>query len=43
MYDPAINDTKIVLRGLYFANGVELSKDEDYALITEMSRNRITK
>ncbi|KAH7859277.1 hypothetical protein Vadar_033974 [Vaccinium darrowii] len=29
-YDPALNETSIVLNGLCFANGVALSVDQDY-------------
>lgn len=34
-YDPATMETSIVLDGLAFANGVALSKDEEFLLISE--------
>ena len=43
VYNPRTNDTKILLRGLYFANGLQLTPDEDAILITEMARSRVTK
>lgn len=37
-YDPSTQHTSILLDGLYFANGVALSKDEDFLLICETFR-----
>jgi len=34
-YNPMSNETVIVLDDLAFANGVALSKDEDYLLVCE--------
>lgn len=34
-YDPALNETSIVLDGLCFANGVALSVDQDYLVVCE--------
>ena len=34
-YNPTSNEIAIVLDNLYFANGVALSKDEDYLLVCE--------
>ena len=43
VFDPATNETRILERGLYFANGLQLARDESFILITEMSRCRVTK
>jgi len=40
-YDPATKTTTVLLDGLYFANGVALSRDEDYVLVVETYRHRI--
>jgi sugar lactone lactonase YvrE len=40
-YLPREKKTEVLLEGLYFANGVQLSKDEDYVLVVETSRYRI--
>lgn len=37
-YDPATRVTETLLSGLYFANGVALSQNEDFALVAECSR-----
>ena len=42
-YDPSTGKTDMLLDGLYFANGVALSADEDYILVNETSRYRITR
>ena len=42
-YDPATGEVKVLLRDLYFANGVALSADEDFVLINETYRYRITR
>lgn len=42
-YDPASRETELLLGGLYFANGVALSPDEDYVLVNETYRYRITR
>lgn len=42
-YDPASGETEVLLDGLYFANGVLLSPEEDSLLITESPRYRITR
>jgi sugar lactone lactonase YvrE len=34
-YNPISNETAIVLDDLFFANGVALSKDEDYLVVCE--------
>ncbi|MDQ0494602.1 SMP-30/gluconolactonase/LRE family protein [Paenibacillus brasilensis] len=34
-YDPATKQTTVLLEGLYFANGVALSADEDFVLVAE--------
>ena len=40
-YDPATGKTKVLLKDLYFANGVALSQNEDFVLINETYRYRI--
>jgi sugar lactone lactonase YvrE len=40
-YDPASKQTRVLLRGLYFANGVALSRDESFILVNETYRCRI--
>ncbi|VFN01782.1 MAG: Strictosidine synthase [Candidatus Kentron sp. G] len=37
-YNPDTKETKVLLRGLYFANGVALSQNEDFALVNESYR-----
>lgn len=34
-YDPSSNTTTLVADGFYFANGVALSRDEDYVVVCE--------
>jgi sugar lactone lactonase YvrE len=40
-YDPAAGTTRVLLRGLYFANGVALSRNGDFILVVETYRHRI--
>lgn len=40
-YRPSTKETVLLLDALYFANGVQLSPDEDFVLIPETSRYRI--
>jgi sugar lactone lactonase YvrE len=40
-YDPGTDRTRVVLDGLYFANGVAVSPDDDYVLVVETFRYRI--
>lgn len=42
-YDPASGATEVLLDGLYFANGVALSKNQDFVLVNETYRYRITR
>lgn len=42
-YDPATGKTEVLLRDLYFANGVALSPDGGYLLINETWKYRILK
>jgi sugar lactone lactonase YvrE len=39
-YNPAVGKTKVILKNLYFANGVALSRQEDFVLINETPRYR---
>lgn len=43
VYDPADQSTKLVVGGLYFANGVAVSKNEDYVLVNETGHYQITR
>nr|VFK50924.1 MAG: gluconolactonase [Candidatus Kentron sp. TUN] len=40
-YDPRTKETHVLLKGLYFANGVALSENEDFVLVNETYRYRI--
>ncbi|MEL7450939.1 MAG: SMP-30/gluconolactonase/LRE family protein [Pseudomonadota bacterium] len=40
-YDPATATTRVLLDGLYFANGVALSQAEDFVLVNETWRYRV--
>lgn len=42
-YDPKTKITTTLLKDLYFANGVALSKNEDFVLVNETYRYRITR
>ncbi|MGA1875264.1 MAG: SMP-30/gluconolactonase/LRE family protein [bacterium] len=42
-YDPISQTTQVLLRDLYFANGVALSRHEDFILVNETYRYRITR
>lgn len=43
VYDPKTKVTELLLDGLYFANGIALSKNEDFLLVNETYRYKITK
>lgn len=43
VYDPADGSTTVLLDGLYFANGIALSENEDFVLVNETYRYRITR
>jgi sugar lactone lactonase YvrE len=42
-HDPRSRQTKVLLKDLYFANGVALSRNEDFVLVNETYRYRITR
>ncbi|MCG8455531.1 MAG: SMP-30/gluconolactonase/LRE family protein [Holophagales bacterium] len=42
-HDPATGVTELLAQGLYFANGIALSRDEDFVLVNETYRYRITR
>jgi len=42
-YDPKTRETKTLLDGMYFANGITLSKNEDFLLVCETHQMQITK
>jgi len=41
VYDPAKGEAKVLLDGLFFANGVALARGEDFVLVAETYRYRI--
>lgn len=41
-YDPVTKEAKTLLSDLYFANGIALSKNQDFILINETYRYRVT-
>jgi sugar lactone lactonase YvrE len=43
VYDPATEETKVLLDHLFFANGVAVAKDQSFVLVVESTRNRILK
>lgn len=43
VFDPATKETKLLLDGLYFANGVSLSKNEDFVTVLETFRFRVVR
>ncbi len=42
-YNPATKQVDVLLKELYFANGVALSKNEDFVLVNETYRFRVTR
>lgn len=42
-YNPNSGETRVLLKDLYFANGVALSANEDFVLVNETYRYRITR
>ncbi|MNH99805.1 Lactonase drp35 [compost metagenome] len=42
-YDPMTKQTTVLLEGLYFANGVALSADEDFVLVAESYHYQLTR
>jgi sugar lactone lactonase YvrE len=43
VFDPETKQTKVLLKDLYFANGVSLSKDEDFVTVLETYRFRVVR
>ena len=43
VFDPASGKTEVLLKDLYFANGVALSANEDFVLVNETYRYRISR
>jgi len=41
VHDPATGETELLLDNLYFANGIALSKNEDFVLVNETPRYRV--
>lgn len=42
-YDPKTKKSTVLLNGIHFANGVQLSKSEDFILVSETVRSRVLK
>lgn len=42
-FDPKIKKTEVLIDGLHFANGVQLSQKEDFIVICESVRSRVWK
>lgn len=42
-YNPNTNETELLLDSLYFANGIAISPNQDYILVNETLRYRVTK
>ncbi len=42
-YNPETQETRVLLRDLYFANGIALSQNEDFVLVNETYRYRIAR
>jgi len=42
-YDPKTKNTETLLKGLHFANGVQLSRKEDFVVVCETMRSRLHK
>lgn len=43
VFDPATGETDMLLDDLYFANGIALSENEDFVLVNETARYRVTR
>lgn len=43
VFDPATGETEMLLDSLYFANGIALSDAEDFVLVNETGRYRVTR
>eukprot|EP00775_Hariotina_reticulata_P007690 gene7690-7890_t len=43
VYDPMTQETVVLAKGLYYANGVALAADESYLLLAETDRIRVVK
>jgi len=42
-YDPKTKSSTVLMNGIHFANGVQLSRNEDFVLVSETVRSRILK
>ena len=42
-YDPATNETRLLLDNLYFANGVAVSRDQAFVLVVETGKYRVSR
>jgi len=42
-FDPKTKKTEILMDGISFANGVQLSKKEDFLVVCETGRSRVLK
>ena len=42
-YDPKTKQTTVLLKGLHFANGVQLSKNEDFVIVAETCQSKVVR
>jgi len=42
-YDPTTKKTTVLLKGLHFANGVQLSQNEDFVIVAESCQSRLVR
>lgn len=40
-FDPKSGTSKVLIENLHFANGVQLSRDEDFVMVAELARSRV--
>jgi sugar lactone lactonase YvrE len=40
-YDPKTKKSKVLVEGIHMANGVQLSKNEDFVMVSELLRSRV--
>jgi len=42
-YDPKTKECTVLADGIHFANGIQLSRNEDFLLMSETVRSRVMK
>lgn len=40
-YDPRTKSSTVLMREIHFANGVQLSQNEDFVLVSETAKSRV--